>query len=133
MDTLLAVMFIIAVFLVAGAFAYLLGKIKALKADLRVAKASIQQVEQHQNTPYMVMQVPLGPARAPVSAKIIEIEKELDTITSQLEFTDKAKPLKSSERQALENRYDVLISQMVDHFIREADRTVLSSLSGDKK
>jgi len=123
--------------LVTGGIAYLLGTIKSLQKALAEVDATLK-TSQNQNQPVRdessmsVMSVPGSIRDHTLSPKIIAIEKELDSITEKLDFTNTGQRLNTEERTKLENRYDALISEIVEHFIEEADRTLLkTSLTGN--
>ena len=140
MDSALVVGIIaVVVLVIAGGVAYLIGKIKMyrkalaeqMKETMRLGQlnAQAEQERQRNSTDVLVMSIPEH-ASKPVSPKILEIEQELDTITSTLEFDAHKRP-GSDERRELEKRYDELISTLVTHFVHEADHHILTSLSGD--
>lgn len=128
MDLFLVVSSILGV-LVAGMIAYLLGTIKALRATIKEKEKTDQR-----NIPdYAILRV-LPVIKQQDSPKIIELENEIDSITQKLDWDfEKDKRLRGEDREKLEQRYDSIIHEIVDYFIKETDRELFNeSLSGNK-
>jgi hypothetical protein len=76
---------------------------------------------------FMIMRIPPSEYRA--VPEVLELEKQLDAINDRLIYPSKRLP--NEERKALEDQYDSLIHQMVNHFCEESEKAIRSeSLSG---
>lgn len=121
--------------LIGGGIAYLLGKIKSLKGDISTLESDVKESKQEtavlknrDNQPeFMVMRTPASIDRDPTPPKVIELEKELDTIIEKLDTgwsispEDRKQQVPKEEKEVLRQRYDSIISQIVSEFLKDSD------------